>query len=139
VRPLLDSLDTRIAALDACGMPHTLVHADFHPGNVRSDGERAVILDWGDAFLGHPAFDILRLCEGCSESESALLIAAWSARWRTLYPTSDPERSITLVRPLAALRSAAVYASFVAQIEPSEHKFHRDDVPAMLARSIRYS
>lgn len=136
-RPLLDSLDARITALDACGLPQTLVHADFHPGNVRSDGERAVILDWGDAFVGHPAFDIIRLCEGCSESDADSLIAAWSARWRDHSPTSDPERTLTIARPLAALRSAAVYASFVAQIEPSEHGFHLDDVPAMLALATR--
>lgn len=113
------------------------MHGDFHPGNVRSDGQRAVILDWGDAFLGHPAFDIIRLCEGCNEADSAALIAAWAQRWRSLYPDSDPERAIALSRPLGALRSAAVYASFVAQIEPSEHKFHQDDVPAMLALTAR--
>lgn len=132
-RRLLASLAARISELDACGLAPTLVHGDFHPGNVRSDGNTAVILDWGDAFLGHPAFDIIRLCEGCNEGDAASLVAAWSQRWRAFEPKSDPERAITLARPLAALRSAAVYASFVAQIEPSEHKFHADDVPAMLA------
>jgi hypothetical protein len=136
-RQLLDTLDTRISALAACGLPHSLVHGDFHPGNVRSDGQRAVILDWGDAFLGHPSFDIIRLCEGCSESDTASLVAAWSQRWRELYPGSDPERALTIARPLAALRSAAVYASFVAQIEPSEHKFHAADVPAMLTLATK--
>jgi phosphotransferase family enzyme len=135
--PLLDTLEARVAELDACGLPHTLVHGDFHPGNVRSNGERAVLLDWGDAFLGHPAFDILRLCEGCSADDAASLTSAWSARWQERYPTSTPARAIMIARPLAALRAAAVYASFVAQIEPSEHKFHADDVPAMLALATK--
>ncbi|MET0410876.1 MAG: aminoglycoside phosphotransferase family protein [Polyangiaceae bacterium] len=136
-RPLLDTLEARIAALAACRLPDTLVHGDFHPGNVRSNGERSVILDWTDAFLGHPAFDILRLCEGCSESDAAPLIAAWSARWQTLEPASDPARAIQLARPLAALRNSAVYASFLAQIEPSEHEFHADHVPAWLALATK--
>ena len=32
---LVDGLPERFAALDACGIPDTLVHGDFHPGNVR--------------------------------------------------------------------------------------------------------
>jgi phosphotransferase family enzyme len=134
-RALLDTLDERVSALGRCGLADSLVHGDFHPGNVRSDGERAAILDWGDAFVGHPSFDIVRLCDGCDEADSARLVAEWCARWRALRPGSEPERAVQLVRPLAALQGAAVYASFVAQIEPSEHKFHADDVPAMIERA----
>ena len=38
---------SRFARLDECGLPDTIVHGDFHPGNWRSDGGAPVILDWG--------------------------------------------------------------------------------------------
>jgi hypothetical protein len=132
---VLDTLDARLSALADCGLDDTLVHGDFHPGNVRCDGEHATLLDWGDASVGHPGFDILRLCDGCSASDAAALVHAWCERWRADCPGSDPERAVRLLRPLAALCGAAVFASFVAQIEPSEHPFHAADVPAQLERA----
>lgn len=47
VRSLLANLDARLAAIAACGLPDTLVHGDLHPGNVRNDGNRRVLIDWG--------------------------------------------------------------------------------------------
>jgi Ser/Thr protein kinase RdoA (MazF antagonist) len=36
----------------------TLVHGDFHHGNVSVDGEGPVIFDWSDACLAHPLVDL---------------------------------------------------------------------------------
>jgi len=38
-----------------------------------------------------------------------------------------------LLRPVAALRNAAAYAHFLANIEPVEHRYHAADVGAWLA------
>ena len=54
---LLQGLDRRWADLAACGLPDTLVHGDVHPGNARGDGERLVLMDWGDCGVGHPLLD----------------------------------------------------------------------------------
>lgn len=135
VERLMSGLDDRLAAVARCGLPDTLVHGDLHPGNVRGDGQRHVIIDWGDAFVGHPAFDILRLTEDLEEGAAAALTTAWARRWRASVPGCDPERAVELLRPVAALRNAAVYANFLAQIEPSERPFHAADVPAYLARA----
>ncbi|RZU73542.1 phosphotransferase family enzyme [Micromonospora kangleipakensis] len=132
---LLAGLDDRLDEVRRCGLPDTLVHGDLHPGNVRGDGERRVIIDWGDAFVGHPAFDILRLTEALDPATAGPLLAAWAARWRADVPGCDPERAVTLLRPVAPLRLAAVYAMFLAGIEPSEHPYHAGDVPACLDRA----
>ncbi|WP_326559602.1 aminoglycoside phosphotransferase family protein [Micromonospora sp. NBC_01796] len=137
VRRLLDDLDHRLAAIAGCGLPDTLVHGDLHPGNVRYDDGRRVLIDWGDAFVGHPAFDILRLSEGLTPDESTALVRSWAERWRSSRPGSDPESAVRLLRPLAALRNAAVYADFVNRIEPSERVFHRADVPHYLDEAAR--
>lgn len=132
---LLAGLDDRLARLADCGLPDTLVHGDLHPGNVRGDGRRRTLIDWGDAFVGHPAFDILRLTDTLDEATAAPLRAAWAARWQADVPGSDPHRAVDLLRPVASLRMAAVYAMFLAGIEPAEHPYHRDDVPACLSQA----
>ncbi|MGC1212144.1 MAG: aminoglycoside phosphotransferase family protein [Micromonospora sp.] len=132
---LLAGLDDRLAEVRRCGLPDTLVHGDLHPGNVRSDGRKRVIIDWGDAFVGHPAFDILRLTETLDPATAGPLREAWAARWRADVPGCDPERAVALLRPIALLRMAAVYAMFLAGIEPSEHPYHAADVPACLERA----
>ncbi|MEJ3746544.1 phosphotransferase [Actinomycetes bacterium KLBMP 9797] len=136
---LVDGLDARLSAVEACGLPDTLVHGDLHPGNARGDGDRRVLIDWGDSSVGHPAFDILRLAEGVDPAGAAQLIGWWAARWRAAVPGCDPETAVRLLRPVAALRAAAAYAGFLANIEPSEHPYHRDDVPACLAAALTSS
>jgi len=54
---------SRFALLDDCGLPDTIVHGDFHPGNWRSDGGPPAIVDWADAHLGNPVLDGLRACD----------------------------------------------------------------------------
>ena len=132
---LVESLPARLAAVASCGVPDTLVHGDLHPGNVRRVSTDLVILDWGDCCVGHPALDILRLTEGLSAADARPLVEAWVGRWRRDAPGSDPERAVGLLRPVAALRNAAVYADFLANIEPTERPFHAADVPIWLHRA----
>ncbi|MEV4415341.1 aminoglycoside phosphotransferase family protein [Catellatospora sp. NPDC049609] len=132
---LLDGLDGRLAAVEDCGVPYTLVHGDFHPGNVRGAGDHHAIIDWGDAVLGHPAIDLLRMCE--QVPDPAPLHRAWCERWRAAVPGCRPERAVELIGPLLALRNAAVYAGFLAAIEPSEWPYHAEDVPHWLAQALR--
>ncbi|MEU8079010.1 aminoglycoside phosphotransferase family protein [Catellatospora citrea] len=130
---LLDGLDDRLTELAACGLPDTLVHGDFHPGNVRGTADRHAVIDWGDCVIGHPAIDLLRMCERLADPEPLRL--AWARSWRTAVPGCDPERAVALIEPLVALRNAAAYAGFLDAIEPSEWPYHADDVPYWLAQA----
>src|SRR6266542_2791531 len=131
LREALRGLDDRLAEVTACRVPDTLVHGDFHPGNVRG----SVVLDWGDSFIGHPAFDLYRMLEGLPDSEAAHLVGRWCRWWRAAVRGCDPERAVALLEPVAALRNAAVYAGFLDRIEPAEHCYHERDVPDWLARA----
>jgi hypothetical protein len=131
---VVPDLDARLAAAAACGLPDTLVHGDLWPGNTRAvDGGEPIVMDWGDATLGNPAFDIVRLAGGLDDADAAPVRRAWAARWRDDVPGSEPERAAALLTPVAALNGAATYATFLANIEPSEHPYHADDVQACLA------
>jgi hypothetical protein len=129
---LLADLPSLLVEIQECGLPDTLVHGDLHPGNVRGS---LVLIDWGDSVVGHPALDILRLTEDLPPASAQVLIDAWVTRWRAAVPGSDPARAQELIRPVAALVAAAAYAGFLDNIEPAEHPYHRDDVPAYLRRA----
>jgi aminoglycoside phosphotransferase (APT) family kinase protein len=135
LKPLLDGLDVRLAAVRRCGLPDTLVHEDFHPGNVRNlpgGGCPPVILDWGDAFIGHPGIDALRMVDDLDAALARPLLDAWQQHWKASVPGSDPATALNLLRPVAALLHAVVYANFLANIEPSERPYHAADVPDCL-------
>jgi len=132
---LVEALPKRFAEVGECGVPDTLVHGDLHPGNVRTGpGGRLTILDWGDCVIGHPAFDILRLT-GQLDDPGAL-VRDWAYRWQRTVPGSEPQRAYRLLRPVAALRAAAVYAAFLDAIEPSEWPYHAADVPTCLTAAV---
>lgn len=132
---LLDGLPERHAAIDACGIPDTLVHGDFHPGNVRGDGDRLVILDWGDSGVGHPLLDQAAFLDRVHASDRHLIVADWSALWRTAIPGSDPDRAADLLAPVAALRQAVIYRLFLDRIEPAEQIYHDADPALWLHRA----
>jgi aminoglycoside phosphotransferase (APT) family kinase protein len=134
---LVAALPARLAALDACGLPATLVHGDLHPGNWIGDGARLVLVDWGDSGIGHPMLDALaflsRVPAGpVRDRLRDVLVTEWARR----FPDGDPLQALELVEPVAALRAALGYRMFLDGIEESERGYHADDVPAMLRRAL---
>jgi len=135
VSRLLSGLTDRMAEVMSCGIPDTLVHGDFHPGNLRGTDDRLVLLDWGDCGVGHPLLDEAAFVERLSPSDRATVLAAWARLWRDAVPGCEPERAGALLRPVAALRQAVIYDTFLAQIEPSERVYHAPDPAMWLTRA----
>jgi hypothetical protein len=132
---LIGTLDARYADIDACGLPMTLVHGDFHPGNLRGDDARLFILDWGDCGVGHPLFDVPAMTERLDPERGTSLMATWAREWREHRPGSDPMRAAALIEPIAALRQAVIYRGFLDGIEPSERCYHAGDPARWLRRA----
>ncbi len=114
------------------GLPATLLHGDFHPGNWRSGG---VVLDWGDAHWGHPALDAARLVGFVRPELRAGIERVWAGAWLEHRPGSDPAEALRHARPAAHLVGALVYREFLDNIEPSERVYHEGDPEAELARA----
>lgn len=133
---LTSGLPERWAAIDACGLPPTLVHGDFHPGNFRGESGSLVLMDWGDSFIGHPLFDMTAMLEHAGDGRQRVR-DEWIGAWRRAVPGSEPGRAAELLAPVALLRNALVYRSFLDQIEASEHPYHAADVPKWLAAASR--
>lgn len=132
---LVDCLPERFAAIAACGIPDTLVHGDFHPGNVHGTGSALVLLDWGDCGVGHPLLDQAAFLDRRTEMDRRKIRAEWTRLWRAAAPGSDPDRAATLIEPVAALRQAVVYRSFLDNIEDDEQVYHAADPADWLYRA----
>src|SRR6266540_3548585 len=132
---LVGGLPERLAALAACRVPDTLVHGDFHAGNVRSDGTRRTIIDWGDAVVGHPALDLAAFLERVEPPDHDVLRRQWADHWRAAVTDCEPERAAALMAPVAALYLATVYDGFLRATEPSEHVYHATDPTRWLRRA----
>ena len=131
----VDRLPERVEAIRLCGLGDSLVHGDFHPGNVRGDANRLVLLDWGDSGIGHPLLDQPAFLTRIPERAVTPVRDHWRAAWRRAVPGSDPEHAADLLAPLAAARQAVIYQRFLDNIEASEQPYHRADVPDWLHRT----
>ncbi|MFI5736585.1 aminoglycoside phosphotransferase family protein [Kribbella sp. NPDC051587] len=129
-RELVDQLPGIVAELDESGLPITLVHGDFHPGNWRSDGTTRMIVDWADAFVGHPAADVRRLYDWLPTEKREHAATVWAAAWKHHLPASDPLRALAPMAVVQALYGAVLYQKFLDHIEPSERVYHATDPAA---------
>ncbi|GAA1948245.1 phosphotransferase [Agromyces allii] len=137
VASLVDGLDVRAARIAACGLPDTLVHGDFAPGNVRGRGLHLTLLDWGDSGVGHPLLDAAAFTDRVDAEHAELARRHWTEAWEAAVPGSDPGRAAMLLAPVAALRQAVIYQGFLDRIEPDERVYHRDDPEVWLGRAAR--
>jgi hypothetical protein len=136
-RQLVRDLPALIAELDEAGLPLTLVHGDFHPGNWRSDGIRRVIVDWADSYLGHPAADAVRLRDWLPPAQAEAAVTTWADAWRTHRPDSAPARALGPMSVLIHVLHALTYQRFLDNIEPDERVYHTDDPLTELQAALR--
>ena len=135
IETFIANLENRFAKINACGMPDTLVHGDFHSGNVRGGAAGLTILDWGDAGVGHPLLDAPALLRMAPIEQHEPLRQHWIAMWRAALPNANPHSAWDLLKPIAAARGAVIYQNFLDNIEPSEHPYHRNDPRDALRRA----
>ncbi len=128
-------LPRRFAAIGECGIPDTLVHGDFHPGNFRGERSSITLLDWGDSGVGHPLLDQSAFLERVAPAHLTAVRDHWERCWRANIPGADPRRASQLLTPVAAARRAAIYQRFLDNIEPAEHPYHRADPADWLRRT----
>jgi hypothetical protein len=130
-----DRLPGRFARVAECGLPDTVVHGDFHPGNFRGDASGLVLLDWGDSGVGHPLLDEPAFLDRVPADAITAVRGHWHRQWTAAIPGSDPDRASRLLRPVAAARQAVIYQGFLDRIEPSERPYHAADPLNWLRRT----
>jgi len=128
---------SRFPLLDECGLPDTIVHGDFHPGNWRSDGGPPAVVDWADAHLGNPVLDGLRARDFLPAGKRPAAARTWIEAWAARVPGCEPARALAIAEPLAHLSYAVRYQEFLDGIEPSERIYHHGDPAAAIRAALR--
>jgi hypothetical protein len=114
--PLTDPELTRLgghlkqacSALCDVGLPDTLGHLDFNPGNILVSPERSVFLDWAEACVTNPlmTFEYLRehLRRNCPDNTHAIddIVAIYTRPWLSFF-SPDALRKATVISPLVAV------------------------------------
>ncbi len=133
---LVDDLDRRCRAVTDCGVPETLTHGDFHPGNVCGSSPRYVIIDWGDSCLSHPLSDALAFTRPLPPADQTQASTWFADAWKRTVPGCEPERAADLLRPMLPLIAAVTYSGFCQHIENTELIYHAADIDLMLNQAI---
>lgn len=97
-------LEDRCAALDALGIPLTLVHGDFHMGNaVRNADGSFLLYDWSFASVSHPFFDLASWLHGATDDEAATAVGEYLACWGDALGPDDLTLAWRIAKPVSAL------------------------------------
>jgi hypothetical protein len=109
-----------VATVEALGIPHTLVHGDFHPGNVMCTDDGVVLFDWSDAAVAHPLVDAAVWVSWSRDDPTAVdeIWRAFAAAWSDV---ADPAAVVASRRALDAITGAyhfVSYAQILVGLEP---------------------
>jgi phosphotransferase family enzyme len=108
------TLKDALSVFDSLGIPDTVGHGDFNPGNILVSENRCVFVDWAEAHVGHPflTFEYLlsHLRKDCPDLApfEHFIRTAYSQRWRYVLPAQ------TIAAAFVFSPFVAVYAYAVA-------------------------
>jgi hypothetical protein len=107
------ALTNALDRLGDIGIPYTLGHSDFNPGNILVEGNRCVFTDWAEAYVGHPFLTFeyllahLRISCPTLVMREDCLREAYTACWRSTVCSANIERALQL-SPLIAVYANAI-------------------------------
>ncbi len=116
-----------VEELRGCGVPETLMHGDFYPGNIASDGDRLVIFDWTDGCVSYPLFDLATFLPR-DPVEHAAATQTFLEAWQPQIDAATLERAAQIAQPLACIHHATSYMRLLDGIDPSDHWEFASDV-----------
>jgi len=123
-----------------------LVHRDYFPANLmhlpeRPGPRRVGILDFQDAALGHPAYDMVSLVEDARRDVAPSLRDAAVARYLAGRPELDPEGFRAAMAAMAAqrhLRVAALWVRLARRDNKPGYLRHGPRCWSLLARALEH-
>jgi thiamine kinase-like enzyme len=110
---LTQGLMESCSLLQSVGLPDTLGHIDFNPGNILVSQDRCVFVDWAEACVTNPliTLEYLRQHLGRSALQETLAVdrvtAAYLRPWTSFHSLDDLRRALTF-SPLVAVFVYAV-------------------------------
>jgi hypothetical protein len=103
------------------GFPTTVVHGDFHPGNVALVGDRAVIIDWSDAAIGDPLVDLITWLSWSKDEPDQQRDAtdAWIDAWGDATEAAAVRAAIDDILLVGAAYQVISYDGIIGAVEPA--------------------
>lgn len=114
------------------------VHRDFFPANLLVDGEGLAVIDFQDAALGNPLYDLVSLVEDARRDVAAPVRAAALAAYGA---AADPSWTGAAMAALAAqrhLRVAGLWVRLARRDGKAHYLAHGPRVWAHLARALEH-
>jgi Ser/Thr protein kinase RdoA (MazF antagonist) len=111
-------IERYVGELRACGVPETLVHGDFHLGNVAAEAGRLTLFDWTDACVSHPLFDLATVFYDGHDGPREAALDAYVHAWRAVVPAERLRRALPLADALACIHHAVSYERIAEGMEP---------------------
>jgi hypothetical protein len=113
--PTFEKMCERLASY---GVPQTLLHGDFHGGNLLGRDGKVLIFDWTDGCIAHPFLDLITAIDNShptlGEAERTAVRDAYLREWSDY---ESPERLLEaaqLAWPLGALHQVVSYRGIMA-------------------------
>jgi aminoglycoside/choline kinase family phosphotransferase len=124
----------------------SFVHRDFFPANLmplpdRTPPRDVGLLDFQDAALGHPAYDLVSLVEDARRDVDSALREACIARYLALRPDLDADAFRAAMAACAAqrhLRVAALWVRLARRDGKPGYLIHGPRCWALLDRALRH-
>ena len=108
-------------------LPHTLIHGDFHPGNVLG----TAIIDWSDAAVANPLHDVNHYLLNTDESLRSEILDAYAEAW----PEYDIHAEAAACEAETYEYVAESYAGITAALAEDDRWWFADEEARWLARA----
>jgi hypothetical protein len=117
-----------LSELAELGIPDTLGHLDFNPGNILCSVDQCVFLDWAEAYVGPPFLTFQYLLEHLRQVSPQgvirpeRLVDRYASTWLRIVPPA-PLAAAERVMPLLAAFTCAVASDWTEALRRGEERF----------------
>ncbi len=118
-------------------LPYTLVHGDFHGGNIALQDGRIRFFDWTDACVGHPFFDLTPLLNLDDSERDVTLREAYLAEWATYEPLERLREVYAIGMILGSLHQVASYQGIYNSVEADQRADWAAGAPFFVRRVLK--
>ncbi len=133
----VDELVARVSEaaerVEALGMPTSIVHGDFHVGNVVVRDDHAIVFDWSDAAIGNPVVDLVTwLWELDADTAKVAAVDAWLDAWSGIVAPDGVRERLPDILALGAAYQVVSYVSMIRALEPATRYSLSDELELFL-------
>ena len=132
-----DQLKVLCQRLASYAIPYTLVHGDFHAGNIALQGEKIRFFDWTDACVTHPFFDLPVLIEYDAQEHADALRDAYLAEWTAYESLERLHEAYAISSILGSLHQAVSYQGIFNGMEVDQRSGWDFGVPTFARRILK--